>query len=114
MLNEIRNLNFFLNDQKKPNTAIIGGSKISTKIEIINNLIECFDNIIIGGAMANTFLITNGFEIGKSFAEKKLAHFAREALLKSKRFNCNLLLPIMLKIQIILGTVKFKMFYPVK
>ena len=61
LLDEVNNLEIFFNNPQKPSTAILGGSKISTKTELIHNLIEYFDNIIIGGAMANTFLLAKRF-----------------------------------------------------
>ena len=94
LLEEIKNLELFVHNPQKPNTAIIGGSKISTKIRLIQNLIEHFDNIVIGGAMANTFLFAEGFNIGKSLIEKELAYFAKELLTKAKNFNCNIILPV--------------------
>ena len=94
LLNEIKNIDLFLSRSKKPSTAILGGSKISTKIELINNLVENFDNIIIGGAMANTFLFSQGFKIGKSIFEKNLVYVAKEILIKAKNLKCNIILPI--------------------
>ena len=93
-VNEINNLNRFLIKAKKPNLAIIGGSKISTKIKVINHLINLFDSIIIGGAMANTFLSAKKFEIGKSIYEKKYTEIADEILMKAKKKNCKIVLPI--------------------
>ena len=66
LLYEIKNLDLFLKKTKQPSMAIIGGSKISTKIQMLNNLIETFSTIAIGGAMANTFLVANNCNIGKS------------------------------------------------
>jgi len=94
LLEEINNIEIFFNNPRKPNTAILGGSKISTKTKLILNLIEYFDNIIIAGAMANTFLYVEGFNIGKSLVEKKLAKIVKEILNKAKKYNCNLILPI--------------------
>jgi len=93
-INEIKNLDLFINNPKRPNTAIIGGSKISTKISLLNNLIEYFDNIIVGGAMANTFLLAKGLDIGTSLVEKNYIDLANEILLKSKKFSCNFFLPV--------------------
>ncbi len=93
LTNEITNLNKIINNPKKPITAIIGGSKISTKIELLNNLVEYFDNIIIGGAMANTFIFAKGFDIGKSLCEKQMINSANEILNKAANYNCNLILP---------------------
>ena len=75
---EIINLNTFLNKTKKPNLAIVGGSKISTKIKVIYNLINLFDVVVIGGAMANTFLLANNIEIGKSLCEKNYINVASD------------------------------------
>tara|TARA_Y100000590_G_C15691827_1_gene1003688 strand:+ start:836 stop:2035 length:1200 start_codon:yes stop_codon:yes gene_type:complete len=94
LLYEINNLNIFLDKPMKPNTSIIGGSKISTKIEILNNLVENFNNIIIGGAMANTFLLAEGIEIGKSVVEKEMLTIAKKIKDKAKNFNCKIILPI--------------------
>ena len=94
LLEEIKNINFFLKNLKKPNLAIIGGSKISTKINLLNNLIELFDCIVIGGAMANTFLYAKGVNIGRSLCEKDLSSKALSIINKAKKFNCKIILPI--------------------
>jgi len=93
LLDEINNLEIFFNNPHKPSTAILGGSKISTKTEIIYNLIEYFDNIVIGGAMANTFLLAKGFNVGKSLVEQGLIETANKILKKAKNYNCNIILP---------------------
>jgi len=94
LVKEIDNINFFLENSKKPKMAIIGGSKISTKIQLLKNLIEQFSTIAIGGAMANTFLIANQKNIGKSLIEKNLIEEAIDIQLKAKKLNCKLILPI--------------------
>jgi len=94
LLKEMHNINLFLVNNKKPNIAIIGGSKISTKINLINNLIELFSTIVIGGAMANTFLLANNYQIGSSLVEKELVTNANDIQIKAKKLNCNLILPI--------------------
>jgi len=91
---EIENLNFFLNEAKKPNLAIIGGSKISTKIKVINNLINLFDTIVIGGAMANTFLLSNKKNLGNSYLEKDYLEVAKNIQINAKSKNCRIVLPI--------------------
>ena len=93
LLDEINNLEIFFNNPQKPKTAILGGSKISTKTELIQNLIEYFDNIVIGGAMANTFLLSKGFDVGKSLVEKKLIETTNKILKKAINYNCNIILP---------------------
>ena len=94
LLEEIQNIDVFLNNPKKPNLAIIGGSKISTKINLINNLIEFFDTIVVGGAMANTFLYANKVNTGISFVEKNLLTNARAIQTKATNYKCKLILPI--------------------
>ena len=91
---EINNINSFLENSKKPNMAIVGGSKISTKIKLLNNLIKQFSTIAIGGAMANTFLLANSNNIGKSLAEESLINEAVNIQIKAKKLNCKLILPI--------------------
>ncbi len=93
MIKEIDNINSFLDNTKKPNMAIIGGSKISTKIQLLNNLIEQFSLVAIGGAMANTFLLANNYNIGKSLVEKDLIEEAKNIQIKAKKLNCELILP---------------------
>ena len=94
MIKEIENINSFLDNAKKPNMAIIGGSKVSTKIQLLNNLIEQFSAVAIGGAMANTFLLANNCNIGKSLVEKDLIQEANNIQLKAKKLNCELILPV--------------------
>jgi phosphoglycerate kinase len=94
MIKEINSINSFLDNAKKPNMAIVGGSKISTKIQLLNNLIEQFSVVAIGGAMANTFLLANNHNIGKSLVEKNLIQEANNIQLKAEQFNCELLLPM--------------------
>ncbi len=94
LIDEIKNIDSFLLNPKIPNIAIIGGSKISTKIAALNNLIELFGTIVIGGAMSNTFLVANGIKVGTSLVEKDLIDIANKFLKKAKDFNCNIILPI--------------------
>src|SRR5210317_2133696 len=88
MIKEIDRINSFLNNAKKPNMAIVGGSKISTKISLLNNLIEQFSVVAIGGAMANTFLLANNYNLGKSLIEKDLIQEAKNIQLKANQLNC--------------------------
>ncbi len=78
---------------KKPVSCILGGSKISTKIKIISNLIKKFDNIIIVGGMANTILKEKGTNIGKSINEQGCNKIVSEIFENSKKYNCKLLYP---------------------
>ncbi|PPR46069.1 MAG: Phosphoglycerate kinase [Alphaproteobacteria bacterium MarineAlpha5_Bin8] len=94
LIDEIKNLNFFLDTSAEIKTAVIGGSKISTKIELIDNLIKYFDNISIAGAMANTFLLAKGYRIGNSIVERNHIDTANNILSKAKKHNCNVFLPV--------------------
>ena len=78
----------------KPITCIIGGSKISTKIKIISNLIKIFDNIIIVGGMGNAMLKNTGINIGKSVCDDGYKDLVGEILQKSKTYNCSIYYPI--------------------
>ena len=91
---EINALKRITSEIKKPITLIIGGSKISTKIKIIKNLIKKFDNIIIVGGMANTMLSHTGYKIGKSIYEHDCENLIREILENSKSYNCQVNCPI--------------------
>ncbi len=78
----------------RPFTAILGGSKVSDKIAVINQLLEKVDNIIIGGGMAYTFLKAQGYEIGTSLCEEDKVDYAKEMLEKAKEKGVNFLLPV--------------------
>tara|TARA_Y100000590_G_scaffold175143_1_gene200132 strand:+ start:47 stop:1237 length:1191 start_codon:yes stop_codon:yes gene_type:complete len=91
---EINALKKITSEIKKPITLIIGGSKISTKIKIINNLIKKFNNIIIVGGMANTMLKHTGSKIGKSICEHDCGHLIKEILENSKKYNCKITCPV--------------------
>jgi phosphoglycerate kinase len=78
----------------KPVIAIIGGAKVSTKIDLLENLVTQVDAMVIGGGMANTFLHAQGFGIGKSLAEKDLAATALRILDKADSANCAIILPV--------------------
>jgi len=90
---EINALQKITSEIKKPVSLIIGGSKISTKIRIINNLIKKFNNIIIVGGMANTMLKHTGSNVGKSICEHDCGQLIKEILEKSKKFNCKITCP---------------------
>ncbi len=90
---EINALTKITSEITKPITCIIGGSKISTKIEIIKNLIPKFDNIIIVGGMANNFIEYFGNNIGKSIKEKKCAPIIEEIISLSKKEKCEITYP---------------------
>ena len=91
---EIKALTSVLSSPIKPVAALVGGAKISTKINIIEYLITKMDYLIIGGAMANTFLVAEGYDVGKSLFEKDSVDIAKSLLKKSKKLNCEIILPI--------------------
>jgi phosphoglycerate kinase len=78
----------------RPVAAIVGGAKISTKLDLLGNLISKVDALVIGGAMANTFLAAQGKPVGKSLCEHDLAATARDILAKAKATRCELVLPV--------------------
>ena len=90
---EITNADKVLNSSEKPFTAILGGAKVSDKIEIIENLLKKANNIIIGGGMAYTFLKAQGKEIGNSLCEEDKLDLANEILSKAKEKNVHFYLP---------------------
>jgi len=94
IIQEIEALKKITSEIKKPVTLIIGGSKISTKINIINNLVKKFNNIIIVGGMANTMLKHTGSKVGKSIYENNCGSLIKEILDVSKKFNCKITCPI--------------------
>lgn len=102
LLDEIRNLSSLFNNNKSL-TAIVGGSKISTKLDLLTSLINKANNIIIGGAMANNFLKANSINIGKSLYEKNMLDKAQSIMCEAKEKNCNIILPIDAKIAKELG-----------
>ena len=90
---EINALKKITSEIEKPISLIIGGSKISTKIKIINNLIKKFNNIIIVGGMGNTMLKHTGSNIGKSICEHECGSLIKEILENSKKYNCEITIP---------------------
>ena len=90
---EIEALKKITSEIKKPVTLIIGGSKISTKIKIINNLIKKFNDIVIVGGMANTMLKHTGFKVGKSIYEKDCSSLIKEILDNAQKYNCKITCP---------------------
>lgn len=90
---ELEALTLALEHPKKPVMAIVGGAKISTKLDVLNHLVEKVDMLVIGGGMANTFLNAQGVNIGKSLCEHDLAETARAILAKAKTSGCEVILP---------------------
>ena len=93
LFKEVESINKVLNNSKNPVTCIIGGSKISTKINVLTNLMEKVDNLIIIGAMANNFIKFNGIETGKSLVEKNANEIIKKIYLISKNNNCKIIIP---------------------
>jgi phosphoglycerate kinase len=91
---ELQALSQALENPKKPVAAIVGGAKISTKLDVLSNLVERVQVLVIGGGMANTFLHAQGVEIGKSLCEKDLADTARAIMEKAKSKGCEIALPV--------------------
>ncbi|KIZ44004.1 MULTISPECIES: phosphoglycerate kinase [Rhodopseudomonas] len=91
---EISALNKALEAPTKPVIAIVGGAKVSSKIDLLENLVAKVDALVIGGGMANTFLHAQGIGIGKSLCEKDLAATALRIIAKAEAANCAIILPV--------------------
>ena len=91
---EVLMINKSLSKNSGERLGIIGGSKISTKLKVLENLTENVDKLFIGGGMANTFLLAKGFKIGKSLCERSMINTANNILLNAERNNCEIVLPI--------------------
>jgi phosphoglycerate kinase len=83
-----------LDNPQRPVAAIVGGAKVSGKLQVLENLVQKVDALIIGGGMANTFLAAQGHPVGKSLCEHDLAGTARAILAKAKEKGCAIVLPI--------------------
>ena len=94
MVNELKAIDAVLLDTKKPFTAILGGSKVSTKITIIESLMERADNLVLGGGMTFTFVAALGGKVGNSLCEKDQYDMALDILAKAKAKGVNIYLPI--------------------
>ncbi|PQV57835.1 phosphoglycerate kinase [Defluviimonas denitrificans] len=90
---ELKALTAALGDPLRPVTAVVGGAKVSTKLELLGNLVAKVDHLVIGGGMANTFLVAQGVDVGKSLAEHDMADTAREILARAKETGCKIHLP---------------------
>jgi phosphoglycerate kinase len=94
MAAELKALEAALGAPERPVTAVVGGAKVSTKLELLGNLVTKVDNLVIGGGMANTFLVAQGIDVGKSLAEHDMADTAREIFAKAKDSGCHIILPV--------------------
>lgn len=91
---ELKALEAALGSPKRPVVAVVGGAKVSTKLDLLGNLVTKVDHLVIGGGMANTFLVAQGIEVGKSLAERDMAPTALEILAKAKVAGCTIHLPV--------------------
>lgn len=91
---ELKALDAALGSPERPVVAVVGGAKISTKLDLLSNLIARTDHLIVGGGMANTFLAATGIEVGKSLAEHEMADTARDILEKAATLGCSIHLPV--------------------
>jgi phosphoglycerate kinase len=94
MQEEIEALESALERPERPVAAVVGGAKVSTKLELLGNLIEKVNILILGGGMANTFLYAQGTPIGASLCEKDMAETAKAIMAKAEEIGCEILLPI--------------------
>ena len=91
---ELEMLDKALGAPERPVMGIVGGSKVSTKLDLLNNLVGKLDRLAIGGGMANTFLAAQGHKVGGSLCEHDLGETAREIIASAERSGCELLLPV--------------------
>ncbi len=91
---ELEALSAGLDNPARPVMAIVGGAKVSTKLDLLGNLVRKVDVLAIGGGMANTFLAARGIDVGKSLCEHDLVATAREIEAKAKAAGCEILLPV--------------------
>ena len=82
-----------LGKPQRPVVAVVGGAKVSTKLELLGNLVDKVDHLVIGGGMANTFLAAQGVDVGKSLAEHDMTDTAMEILGKAVVAGCEIILP---------------------
>ncbi|MGV6847195.1 MAG: phosphoglycerate kinase [Marinibacterium sp.] len=90
---ELSALEAALGNPTRPVVAVVGGAKVSTKLDLLGNLVSKVDHLVIGGGMANTFLAAQGIDVGKSLAEHDMTDTAREILAKAEAANCEIILP---------------------
>jgi len=93
MAAELKALDAALGNPARPVAAVVGGAKVSTKLDLLANLITKVDHLIIGGGMANTFLAAQGIEIGTSLAEREMTETARDIMARAQAAGCTLHLP---------------------
>ena len=94
MAEELAALEAALGTPKRPVVAVVGGAKVSTKLDLLGNLVTKVDHLVIGGGMANTFLVAQGVEVGISLAERDMAATALEIVAKARAAGCVIHLPV--------------------
>ncbi len=94
MAEELSALEAALGSPSRPVVAVVGGAKVSTKLDLLGNLVSKVDHLVIGGGMANTFLVAQGVEVGISLAERDMAGTVLEIMGKAKVANCTIHLPV--------------------
>ncbi len=90
---ELTALEAALGNPARPVVAVVGGAKVSTKLDLLGNLVRKVDHLVIGGGMANTFLAAQGIDVGKSLAEHDMTDTAREILTRAGEASCEIILP---------------------
>lgn len=90
---ELEALETALGTPERPVVSVVGGAKVSTKLELLGNLVEKVDHLVIGGGMANTFLAAQGISVGKSLCEYEMTDTAAEILTKAQTCGCEIILP---------------------
>lgn len=90
---ELEALEKALEDPARPVAAIVGGAKVSTKLELLGNLVEKVQLLVIGGGMANTFLYAMGVDVGRSLCEREMASTVEEIVRKAREADCDIVLP---------------------
>jgi phosphoglycerate kinase len=93
MAEELGALEKALGSPARPVVALVGGAKVSSKLDLLGNLVTRVDHLVIGGGMANTFLAAQGIHVGKSLHEPDLAQTARDILAKARAARCDIILP---------------------
>lgn len=93
MAEELNALEAALTDPERPVMAVVGGAKVSTKLDLLSNLVRKVNHLVIGGGMANTFLAAKGIDVGKSLAEHEMTDTAKDILARADEMGCEIILP---------------------
>ncbi|MDP3861658.1 MAG: phosphoglycerate kinase [Phaeovulum sp.] len=91
---ELKALEAALGSPQRPVVAVVGGAKVSTKLDLLGNLVARVDHLVIGGGMANTFLVAQGIDVGRSLAERDMADTARAIIARAADKGCAIHLPV--------------------